>query len=51
MKLLRVGESKKEIPAILDKEDKIRNLSNYIDDLNPHTLNFDTIKKLNVLTS
>ena len=46
MKFLRVGEPNKEIAAVLDKEDKIRNLSNYIDDLNPHTLNFDTIKKL-----
>ena len=26
MKLLRVGEPKKEIPAILDNENKIRNL-------------------------
>ena len=39
MKLLRVGEKNKEIPAILDKENNIRNLSNYIDDLNPNTLN------------
>ena len=31
MKLLRVGELKKEIPAVLDKENKIRNLSNYIE--------------------
>ena len=46
MKFLRVGEPNKEIAAVLDKENKIRNLSNYIDDLNPHTLNFDTIKKL-----
>ena len=46
MKLLRVGEPNKEIAAVLDKENKIRNLSNYINDLNPNTLNFDTIKKL-----
>ena len=46
MKLLRVGEPKKEIPALLDKENKIRNLSNHIRDLNPKTLNNDTIKKL-----
>ena len=43
MKLLRVGELKKEIPAVLDKENKIRNLSNYIQDFNPKTLNIDTI--------
>ena len=40
MKFLRVGEPNKEIPAILDKENKIRNLSNIYNDLNPHTLNF-----------
>ena len=40
MKFLRVGEPNKEIPAILDKENKIRNLSNLYNDLNPHTLNF-----------
>ena len=46
MKFLRVGELNKEIAAVLDKENKIRNLSNYIEDLNPNTLNFDTIKKI-----
>ena len=46
MKLLRVGEPGKEIPAILDNENKIRNLSNHINDLNPTTLNLDTISKL-----
>ena len=46
MKLLRVGEPSKEIVAALDKENKIRNLSKYIDDLSPNTLNFDTIKKI-----
>ena len=46
MKLLRVGELKKETPAILDKDNKIRNLSNYIDDFNPTTLNVDTINKI-----
>ena len=46
MKLLRVGEPNKEIVAVLDKENKIRNLSNYIDDLSPNTLNFDTISEI-----
>ena len=46
MKLLRVGEPKKEIPAVLDKENKIRNLSNYIDDFNPKNLNTNTINKI-----
>ena len=46
MKLLRVGEPRKEIPAVLDKENKIRNLSNHIEDFNPKTLNIDTINKI-----
>jgi len=46
VKLLRVGEPKKEIPAVLDKENKIRNLSNYIDDFNPKNLNTNTINKI-----
>lgn len=46
MKLLRVGEKEKEIPAILDKEKKIRNLSNYITDFNPKNLNFNTLNKI-----
>ena len=46
MKLLRVGEEKKEIPAVLDEENKIRNLSNYIEDFNPYTLNSDTINDI-----
>ena len=46
MKLLRVGELQKEIPAVLDKKNKIRNLSNHFEDFNPKTLNFDTINKI-----
>ena len=46
MKLLRVGELKKEIPAALDKKNKVRNLSNYVEDFNPNTLNIDTINKI-----
>jgi 2-keto-4-pentenoate hydratase/2-oxohepta-3-ene-1,7-dioic acid hydratase in catechol pathway len=46
MKLLRVGEKNNEIPAVLDKENKIRSLSNYINDFNPDTLNFNTIDKI-----
>ncbi len=46
MKLLRVGEPKKEIPAVLDEKNKIRDISNYIPDLNPKTLNINTINKL-----
>ncbi len=46
MKFLRVGEPNKEIAAVLDKENKIRSLSNHINDLNPTTLNFNTINKI-----
>ena len=47
MKLLRVGEFKNEIPAILDENNKIRNISSYLNDLNPQSLNFDTLDKIN----
>ena len=46
MKLLRVGQKGKEKPAILDKNGKIRDLSSNIKDLNPESLNFETINKL-----
>ena len=46
MKLLRVGEVDKEIPAILDSDNKLRSLSSYVDDFYPRALNFDTIKKI-----
>ena len=47
MKLLRVGQKRKEKPAALDKNGKIRDLSSNIKDLNPKNLNFETISKLN----
>ncbi len=46
MKLLRVGNPGKEVPAVLDKNQKIRDLSAHIKDLNPDTINFKTLKKL-----
>jgi len=46
MKLLRVGEKGKEKPAILDKNNKIRDLSSLIKDFNPDNLKFETISKL-----
>jgi 2-keto-4-pentenoate hydratase/2-oxohepta-3-ene-1,7-dioic acid hydratase in catechol pathway len=49
MKLLRVGEFGKEKPAALDKNKKIRDLSQHISDLNPVTLNFETLEKLQKL--
>ena len=49
MKLLRVGEKGKEKPAVLDKNNKVRDISSHIKDLNPDNLNFETISKINNL--
>ena len=46
MKFLRVGNLNHENPAIIDDNGVIRDLSSIINDLNPQTLNFDTINKL-----
>ena len=51
MKLLRVGELDKEKPVIIDDNNNYRDLSSIIPDLNPDTLNFNTleeIKKINI---
>ena len=49
MKLLRVGEFGKEKPAALGKDGKIRDLSKHVLDLNPSTLNFETLEKIQKL--
>ena len=46
MKFLRVGEKGKEKPAILDKNNKIRDLSSHIKDFNSDNLNLETVSKL-----
>ena len=46
MKLLRVGEFGNEIPAVLDDENKIRDLSKIIQDFNPDNLNFENLDKI-----
>ena len=46
MKLCRIGSVGKEKPAIIDKDDNYRDLSSIIKDLNPDTLNFETIEKI-----
>ena len=51
MKLLRLGDVGKEIPAAIDKKGKFRNLSLHVKDLNPATINFETLnmlKKINL---
>ena len=49
MKLLRVGEQGKEIPAILDNQNNIRNLLNIISDFTPENLNFENLDKIKKL--
>ena len=51
MKLLRVGEPGKEKPAMIDKEGNFRDLSSIIKDLDPNTLNFETIDKIKAVDS
>jgi 2-keto-4-pentenoate hydratase/2-oxohepta-3-ene-1,7-dioic acid hydratase in catechol pathway len=46
MKLLRVGDKDKEIVAILDPSNKVRDLSSYIRDLNPSSFNEVNLQKL-----
>ncbi len=46
MKLLRVGQRGKEKVSALDKNSNIRDLSSFINDLNPETINFENLKKL-----
>ena len=46
MKLLRVGEKEKEKPAILDTNNKIRDLSSHIKDFDSDNLKFETVSKL-----
>ena len=49
MKLLRVGQKGQEKPAALDKNGIIRDLSDHINDLNPSSINFETLSKLQKL--
>ena len=46
MKLLRVGKLGSEIVAALDSNNVIRDLSSHIKDLNPQTINKETLDKL-----
>ena len=49
MKLCRIGELGKEKPAIIDKDGFFKDLSSVISDLNPGSLNFETIEKIKKL--
>ena len=46
MKFLRVGSLNQEKPAIIDEEGVTRDLSSVISDLNPTTVNQNTIEKI-----
>ena len=46
MKLLRIGSNGNEKPADLDKNGKIRDISSIVSDLDPRTLNFKNISRL-----
>ena len=46
MKFLRCGIRGKEIPATLDKNGYIRDLSSHISDFDPENLNFNSLEKL-----
>ena len=46
MKFLRCGSAGKEMPAALDENGIIRNLSTIISDLTPNTINKKTIEKI-----
>ena len=46
MKLLRVGELGKEAPAVIDDDNKIRDLSEIVEDFNSANLNFETLENI-----
>ena len=46
MKFLRIGSLNQEKPAIIDKDGAVRDLSSVISDLNPTTINQNTIEKI-----
>ena len=46
MKLLRIGSNGNEKPAAFDKNGKIRDISSILSDLEPRTLNFKNISRL-----
>ena len=46
MKLLRCGSVRNEVPAVLDENGIIRDLSTIISDLTPNTINKSTIEKI-----
>jgi 2-keto-4-pentenoate hydratase/2-oxohepta-3-ene-1,7-dioic acid hydratase in catechol pathway len=46
MKLCRIGNAGEEKPAIIDQDNNFRDLSSLVEDLNPSTLNFENLDKI-----
>ena len=51
MKICRVGKKNKEKPALIDKDNRYRDLSSIVEDFNPSSLNFETLQKINKIDS
>ena len=49
MKLLRFGKLNHEKPAVIDSDNKIRDISTVIDDINPFSITNDIIEKIKPL--
>ena len=49
MKFIRVGNKGNEKVGAIDKNNKIRNLSSYLEDLNPDTINSNLITKIKTI--
>ena len=49
MKLIRLGKKGEEKVAAIDSHNKYRDLSSYINDLNPDTISFELLKDLNTI--
>src|SRR6056300_1023124 len=48
MKFLRIGSPGNEIPAALDKDGKIRDLSKHVSDFDRMNLNFEILEKIHL---
>ena len=46
MKFLRIGNPGNEIPALLDKDGNIRDLSKHFSDFDRNNLNFENLENL-----
>ena len=51
MKICRVGKKNKEKPALIDKDNRYRDLSSIVEDFNPSSLNFETLQKIKKIDS